>query len=74
MNEQRTVLSQNAILKKLFPQSTATFTNGNTEVNGLPTGTIPQNCEVIHTGKSYSKICKRQDYFLVRVDGVVLFT
>jgi hypothetical protein len=61
------------ILSQLFPQASATFDKRGTEVNGLPKDTVPRNCEVVDSGKSYGDILRRQDYFLVRVAGVLVF-
>lgn len=66
-------MDKTEILSQLFPQPTATFDKRGTEVNGLPKDTVPQNCEVVYSGKSYSPIVKRQDYFLVRVQDVLVF-
>lgn len=61
------------LLSELFPQPTATCDKRGTEVNGLPKDTVPQNCEVVYSGKRYSSIVKRQDHFLVCVHGVLVF-
>lgn len=62
------------IFKKLFPQPTATFAGrSGSEVNGLPKGTVPQNCEIVTSGMDWSERLGRQEHYLVRVEGALVF-
>lgn len=61
-------------LRKLFPQSTASFAGrSGKEVNGLPQNTVPQGCEILAEGTHNSSILGRQTYYLVEVDGVQVY-
>lgn len=66
-------MTRQELLSLLFPQPTATFDSEGREVNGLPRDTVPQNCEVLDSGQGGSELLRRQDHFLVRVAGVLVF-
>lgn len=66
-------MTRQELLSLLFPQPTATFDSEGSEVNGLPRDTVPQNCEVLDSGLGGSELLRRQDHFLVRVAGVLVF-
>ncbi len=62
------------ILKRIFPGENATFSSrGGREVNGLAKNTVPQNCEILVCGLARTYTLGRQEHFLVRVDGVLLY-
>ena len=62
------------LLVKLFPQTSATFSGrSGFEVNGLPSGSVPQSCDIIAHAQAPGALSSRRAYYLVRVDGALVF-
>ena len=63
-----------SILKKIFPSPNATFNERGDEVNGLEKNTVPQNCDIVASGLATSHQLGRQEHYLARVDGALVYT
>ena len=60
------------IAAKLFPEGTVNG-RGGVEINGLPAGSQPQNCEVLLRGAKENSRGERREFYLVQCDAVMLY-
>jgi hypothetical protein len=59
----------NKAIAQLFPGKTMT----GTEVNGLSTGTVPQNCTILQSGKQETYNHGRREFYLVKTEEVLVY-
>ena len=61
------------IIHSLFPEGTISYLHERGfEVNGLKTGTVPQNCNILACGQEkYTQ--DRREFYLVEIKGYALF-
>lgn len=67
-------MATKTFLTFLFPQAIdASGGRSGREINGLPKGTVPQNCDILLSGLHSSPITGRQEHYLVRTENVLVF-
>lgn len=67
-------MNKKELLQRIFPQASATVHGRDaSEVNGLPKDTVPQNCDILVRAMNRWDAQRKQEHYLVRIDGVMLY-